>query len=558
MSPRLFAPLLLACTLASAIPVEVNHPVAGFLRRLEEKGLIHPGFWNTLPRSEAEVARALEEAHHQESSLSSWDRRRLARYREEFDPALKRAGTRLRYQDTALVLYGHVDFYTGLTVQDSIPKRLRAGFGTLSPGVEGTYGDNVYFLATASISSERNRNARFNLNYDPQRGLPYNTARVGQAPVSTFDGFRTLIGFGDDRIRFEAGQDWNQWGPGHWQHATLGTHPYFWVQDSLPPGLPGSAVGFNGTDHDVAYGLPAYAAARSGYRYPGEGAPLPQLRFKIAGKNWEYTKIVAQRMGMDKNASAYLVAHRLQLRFGSWSLGGTEMLAVGDRSLDGIAMIPGVPLKIAEHGNGDLDNSALSGDIQWTWSGKGRFYAEFYLDDYSGPPLDFWGNKFAWVVGASLQDPLGLPSEVHLEYARVDPWVYGHHLNNTQMQSYGALLGSSLPPNSHGIFASATFPLPAGFEGAAEWQFRQRDLKSAGSSIFDDYYALFPNVSSTKQFLAQDVETRNQISVSAEWTFHRTIRFKNAVGLLRVDSWKGHPGENLTTPILSSELFLKY
>jgi hypothetical protein len=523
------------------MPVEVSHPVAGFLLRLEEKGIIDPGFWNTLPLREEKVVEALDQARRN-ASLSPWDRRRLERYLNEFDPVRKKKGTRLRYEDSSFTLRGRVEYFTGGYYRDSLPKAEGYAFGSFTPGLEGTYGEKVYFTADATVAAmERNLNERFIPHYDPQRGLPYNTNRDGQAgepqSVSTFDGFRTVLGFGDSRLSLEAGQDWNQWGPGHWQHATLGNHPYFWVSDSLPPSVAGSAAGFNGTESN-------YASARRGYRYPGEGPPLQQLRLRAGNKRWEYVKIVAERTGFSKDSSAYLIAHRIQLRLGAWKLGATEMLAIGNRSLDPIALLPGVPLKILEHSAGDLDNSAIAADLEWTWKGRGRVYGEFLLDDFSGLPLNYWGDKFAWVLGASFQDPFGLSSEVHLEYARVDPWVYGHHLYNTQMQNYGALLGSSLPPNSHAVFASASFPLPLEMEGLAEWRFRQHDWNSPPTN--------------EKEFLARDVETRNELVFSAEWSWARYVHLKAGAGGMWVHNWRGHPGETLVTPSVFGEVHLRY
>ncbi|MCD6023837.1 MAG: putative lipoprotein [Fibrobacteria bacterium] len=553
MSFRFLLPLLLASSAVFSTPVEVSHPVAGFLRRLEEKGLIRPGFWNTLPRSEAEVASALEQARQKESSLTAWDRRRLERYLNEFDPA--RRTTRLRYRDSLFSVRGRIELFLSGSRRDSLPRAEYYASGGLTPGVDATYGEKTYFTASALIGGmERNESDRFVAHYDPQRGLPYNTNRAGQSGtpqgVSTFDGFRTVLGFGDAHVKLEAGQDWNQWGPGQWQHATLGARPWIWASDSLPPSGAGSQIGFNGSDT-------TFMRARRGYRYPGEGPPLPQIRLRIGGDRWEYSKIVARRMGLTKESSAYLVAHRLQFRLGDWKFAGTEMLVVGDRSLDELSLVPGIPLKMLEHSSGDQDNSAMAADVEWTWRGRGRVYGELFLDDFSGPPLNFWGNKFAWVLGASFQDPFGLPSEVHLEYAHVDPWVYGHHLENTSMQSYGALLGSSLPPNSHAVIASASFPLPLGLEGVAEWHFRQRDLKSHGSSIFEDFYLNVPPAD-TKEFLARDVETRNEFLLSGELNWDRYLRFRGGVGALWVDNWRGHAGESLVTPSLFGELYLRY
>jgi hypothetical protein len=546
---------LLLADPSPALPVEASHPVAHFLRRLEEKGLIDPGFWSTLPRDAAEISGALAQAQARAAELHAWDRRKLERYLDEFDPERRRRGTRLHHRDSLFEVFGSAEYFTGGYLRDSVPKSEGYAFGSFTPVVEGTYREYVHFAASGTVSMERNLHKGFAMNYEPKDGMPYNTSWTTPASVRTFDGFRTVMGIGDSRFALEAGNDWNQWGPGRWQHSTLGTRPHFWVSDSLgpstAPGREDSESGYPGTNPG------RYGDYRKGYRYPGEGPAMPQIRLRVLGGRWEYVKIVADRMGLHADSSAALVAHRVQLRIGPLKLGGTEMLAVGTRPLDAVLLLPGVPLKIAEHSGADRDNAAMSVDAEWTFQGHGRVYGEFFLDDYSGPPLDFWGNKFAWVLGGSWQDPIGLPAEISIEYAHVDPWVYGHRYYNTQFQHYGSLVGSSLPPNSRAVFASASFPLPLDVEGSVEWRFRQRDLKSPGSSIFDDYAR--PDLAEeSKRFLDRDVETRNAITFTGEWNWRRHAWLRGGLGGEWVSNWKGNPGVSLATPSVFGEVRLRY
>jgi len=545
---------LLLHTGVQAIPVEASNPVAGFLRRLEEKGIIDPGFLSTLPLQEYEVEKALSSAYKHSDQLGAWDRRQLKTYLDIFDPVRKRHGTKIQYRDSSFTVYGNVSFYTGIFVRDSIPRADTYAFGTLSPGLEASYRNWIDLTTTATVGREQSLHPRHRgENFLPQNGLPFNIERMDGQPVgkvSTFDGFRMMIGFGREDLRLEGGQDWNQWGPGQWQHTTLGQYPYCWVSDSIAAS-PGP--GFEGTQTPGSY--------RRGYRYPGEGPPLPQIRLTFKSDRWEYTKIVAQRTGLWKDSSAMLMAHRLQLRAGDFKFGLTEMLTIGSRNPGLLALLPAVPLKVIEHEGGNRDNTAMSGDVEWIWPGYGRIYGEFFLDDFSAPPLDYWGNKFAWTVGVSLQDPFSLPSEIHVEYSRVDPWVYGHNLPGNQMQSYGALLGSSLPPNSQAVNASVAFPLPFGATGALEWNFRQRDLKSRGSSIFDNYFDDDfnpPPKETIKQFLVRDVETRHTLTAAADWRWNRFLELKCEAGWLHVQNWRGEPGVTLSAPSASSEIWLHY
>lgn len=555
--------LALAATLAAAAsasaspPVEVSHPVGDFLRRLEEKGVIATGFLSTWPRPEAEVAEALAEAAAPERAdrLNAWDRRRLERFRDEFDPDRKRR-SRLHYEDgSPFVLHGTTEYFTGIYLRDSLPRNDVHAFGSFTPAVQAAYGDFTWLTASATVAMERHLHARFTAGYqyEPSMGMPYNVNRDGlegsDKSVVTFDGFRVMLGVGNEHIRLEAGQDWNRWGPGRWQHSTLGPRPHFWIADAPDSGSPGT--GFNGTEHPGAH--------RRGYRYPGEGPPMPQLRLHLGSAHWEYTKVVAARKGLWKDSSASLIAHRLQVRVGAFRFGGTELLAVGTRAPDAILFLPGIPLKFAEHESSDRDNSAMSFDAEWIARGHGRMYGELFVDDFSGSPLSYWGNKLAWVLGGAWHDPLGVPAELQAEYAHVDPWVYGHHLTNTQMQSYGALLGSGLPPNSRSVRTAALFPLPAGVEGRVSWHLQQRDLKSAGSSIFDGRPNLVGVANDTpKAFLEEDVETRHAVEAGLSWRWRRHVQLVAAAGWLAVENFRGEAGESLSTPMVSGEVWLRY
>src|SRR5690606_15216377 len=225
------AALLLSPTLPAAMPVEVTHPVADFLRRLEEKGVVQPGFWSTLPRDEAEVARVLAEAAAADRAatgargalnrfgrwlggadasraprgvpLTAWDRRRLERYRDEFDPARKRR-SRLHYEDgSPFTVHGTAQFYTGVFLRDSLPGPDHHGFGHYGATAQATYSDFAWVTASAYAGSERHLlDRRFTAAYqsNPAMGMTYSINRNGvngsDLSASTFDAGRVMVGVG--------------------------------------------------------------------------------------------------------------------------------------------------------------------------------------------------------------------------------------------------------------------------------------------------------------------------------------------------------------------------
>src|SRR5690606_2312287 len=128
-----------------------------FLRRMEEKGFTEVRFWSTLPRDEAEVARALEQAAGHAREMSAWDRRRLEHFRDLFDPARKRSGTRLRRQDGAFSLHGSAEYFTGGYYRDSLPRPDQYAFGSFTPAIQLAYADWAYLASSGTVVRAKGR-----------------------------------------------------------------------------------------------------------------------------------------------------------------------------------------------------------------------------------------------------------------------------------------------------------------------------------------------------------------------------------------------------------------
>lgn len=534
-----------------ATPVDIANPVYAFLRRLELEGHVSPGHLGSLPIPRSEVTSLLREASARRDALQAWERLRLDSYSEEFGLMESRDGRYLPlgYRDSVFQFTVHGESFNGGYIHDSIPRAQTHGFGFLGASVEGSFREKIQFLSWVGSGQERSLHARQTENYDPTRGMPYNTDRTGKMgfrrTVGTFDAFRTVIGYEEPGLRLEIGSDWNQWGPGIWQHTMLSRQPWFWVQDSLPAS---DSVGFPGS--------PLIGRHRRGFRLPGESAPLTQMRIAFKAGRFNYTKIVAERTGLDKDSLAHVVAHRLEFR--PWpflGFGLQEMAITAGRPMDWTYAIPLIPIKYAEHQLGDRDNIGVGADAEMLWKGW-RLFGELLVDDWSGWDLDFWGDKFAFTVGG---EGAGFPfpaSRLQAEYSRVDPWVFTHRLPDQQMQHFGALLGSGLPTNSHAFRAAWEHALRAHLDLRLEYAFMQRDAASRGSSLFDVHDNLIDGTK--KVFLGGIVETRNAVQLAGTWRWRRFVEFHGALGWISVDNWKSLAGKSLEAPTVAGELTLRY
>jgi Capsule assembly protein Wzi len=557
--------LVLAPAPAEADPIEPQHAVYGLLRRGEALGHVPLGFTALRPRDRSEVLAALQKLADLQGGTDMPNpthtgpgvARMIAeakRYLADLDLQLRGERSRLTYADTSgegeRLLGGlQADFLGSLHYLDSLPRPQAFSTGIFAVQAVGAYGDRLSLVSQAYLGMERSVVARFRENYDPSQGLPYNTDREGKRGiprgVSTFDGFRAVIGYGHGPLRIEAGEDWNTWGPGQFSQTTLGTSPWFWVQDSLPAS---DTVGYKGTVRPGGY--------RRGFREPGEASPLPLLRLRFGTSRFEYVKLVAQRTALHIDSAAWMVAHRLVWRpTAKLSLGGTEMVMVGGRTPNLGYWLPLVPLKYAEHQYGDRDNIALGFDVTYRLPYAVLAYFDLLLDDFSGPPLDFWGNKYAFTAGiyaAALPQSM----EATLEYTQVSPWFFTHLRPGTQMQSYGALLGSALPADSHRLMARLAYPWRPYADFMLEGYAMQRSVGDRPTSIFSVHEDA---VDGTKRyFLGGPIESRQSLGLGTAWRYDRFAEVKLWAGSMWVSSWKGEDGKDLVTPWFHGTLHVTY
>jgi hypothetical protein len=131
----------------------------------------------------------------------------------------------------------------------------------------------------------------------------------------------------------------------------------------------------------------------------------------------------------------YLSAHRLEWRaLDNLSLGVNEMVISGDRTIEMGYLIPVLPLFWMGHYYGDHDNSLISFDFSYDPYRNFSFFGELLFDDetFTESWTKNYMNKWAIAGGFSNANFLTVDGLVfNFEYARVEPYVYGHkyHIN---------------------------------------------------------------------------------------------------------------------------------
>ncbi|MBF0429762.1 MAG: hypothetical protein HQK83_00675 [Fibrobacteria bacterium] len=546
--------------LSYSAPVEPTHPVYDYLQRIAIKFDLPAFYLNTRPLQKQDIQGALKAIESVSVELNQWEREKFHYYRREFFTTSRKEISKLIYQKDERELIGSSSFHLMFFSQDSLPVSQQYGLAHLQLNIEGKLFSQLGFVSSVTFAQERALEAQYAEHYQAWRGLPYNTPEKADSKkdhysLETYDAFRMVLCYQKEQYTLEVGNDWNQWGPGIWQHPSFAQNSWAWVQDSLEvKNAFESEQNFN-PDSTRYY---HHAQARRGYRSPGERAPLVMVR---GTANWEflkYSKFIGQRTGLSYDHSSHITGHRLEVGWKNFSVGVYEMLVFSRENMEWTYALPFVSLFIAEHMTGDRDNVAMGLDMQIILWNKLRLYAELFLDDMVSPLSlfeDYWGNKSAISVGGELIDPFVDNTVLQFEYARVEPWVYSHHVYDNQFQQLGNTMGSLLPPNAHMVNIRWRLDLLPGYFVSAAYRFYQHQHLDKGSSLFDVHELDDPE---TKNFLGQGPETRHDITTRFGYHWSHYIKTSCLTGYQYTDNWRSAEGMSLEGMLLGAEVQLRY
>ncbi len=533
-----------------AAPVAPSHRVYVFLQRMQNKGHLQSVFLQSLPWEREVIINVLKNLPV--DKMSVWESFQIKSYLKEFDADIRQQSSKLVFKQGGRELIGSGSFFTAVHSADSLPERDLYGFGMFGAQVEGQVNNTLRYVSQVSMGQELSLDNTYQENYTAQRGLPYSTPGKAGSQDSvfnsaTFDAYRVVISLYNPRYRLDVAHDWNQWGPGIWQHPSLSQTPYMWVQDSITPPVISTYTGYN-----------YYGSNRHGYFEPGESSPITQFRGVVDWGWLKYTKFFGRKTALSHDTSSYITGQRLESSYGNFSGGVYELLTFTRDQIEWSYALPLASLYIVEHFLGDKDNVAIGADIQWVYPGLGRFYFELFLDDLVSPQAmfkDFGGNKLALVLGTELPDLIFNNSNTQIEYARVEPWVYTHHIPNNQMQHYGSLLGSSLLPNSHMLNFRHTQFLAGGWTTSGAYSMYQHQHIDPGSNILDSFNAL---TDQNKNFLGDKPETRHTLTFTGSYNWERYLSLSTYLGYQFTRNHRSTPGTDISGAMVGGSMKLVY
>ena len=172
--------------------------------------------------------------------------------------------------------------------------------------------------------------------------------------------------------------------------------------------------------------------------------------------------------GVNVLKEKYMAYHRLGFNLSdNFTLGAGEIIIYGDRPMELSYLNPFNFYKSVEHSNRDRDNAMIFFDLE-NRSIKGlKLFATLLIDDinYGKIGTGWFGNQTLWDIGLSSYNLYNIiPIDFHLEYTRVEPFVFTHRLPNNNFTNFGYGLSSVLAPNSELFFSKINYRLSHRFE----------------------------------------------------------------------------------------------
>lgn len=196
----------------------------------------------------------------------------------------------------------------------------------------------------------------------------------------------------------------------------------------------------------------------------GNSAPqFDYLSFRLTYKSFDFSYLHGKLLGeqsiindsiyqpVNSIKDKYFVYHRFGLNItNNLNAGFGEIIIYSDRSYDLAYLNPFNFYKSIEHSNQDRDNSMLFFDIKVRPFWGSTIYSNFFIDDLDFGKLgtDWYGNKFLFNVGADFLLYNNLPIIYSIQYIKIDPYFYTHHIKSNNYTNYNYNLSNDYQPNS--------------------------------------------------------------------------------------------------------------
>jgi hypothetical protein len=428
--------------------VPIDHKVYDFLERMGYNHIIENYNSFEKPKPRREIASCLAEIIKKADKLSALDREILGRYKDEFEFDISGSldkSSRMFSGNEKYELFGNKEkylyylsdsskinlFLSFVGSGEAIYSNNRIAGNSINAGLvqyggvlRGTVLNKMgfYFQATNGFYVG-DRDAAI-LNKDVKQNYKFNEMGKG----SYFDQTTGYVTADFDLLRVKFGRDRLQVGYG-----------------ALSPLIDDNSAPVNYLSFDIKYKFLSFS----------------YFHGKILGNSYYAPDTVFGNVQVIPEK--YVGYHRFGINFSEdFTLGLGEIIIYANRPPDFSYINPFAFYKSIEHANQDRDNSMLFFDFTNNTIKGLKFYSTLLLDDMSFDKIGkgWYGNQTLWNFGVhtSVLDKY-MPVDFSVEYLRIEPYVFTHHVPNNNYTNFGVPLSSNAQPNSELIFSQFNYRL---------------------------------------------------------------------------------------------------
>lgn len=428
--------------------VPVYHPVYGFLKRMEVKGVIERYHDAVLPLSRGEIAGFLVTARQRHDELTETERNMLSDFFVEFEFDIKGSldeyhslvdspestfvGTLAGFfSEKEKFLYAYTDTNVSFFVNGLLTWDARRSTGDALGGKNAAFvqfGGRIRGSVLKSIGYYlQGTNAQFWGSRDVLRRdkIISQAFTLSASDVQNFDFVEGYVQYDGGIVSLQVGRERLLWGNGYGDKMIL--------SDNIRV-------------FDFIRGEAEYKSLKYTFVHAWLLGQRSQVVFTLpSDPTSQYLEPV--------NADKYFAAHRLELSLAPvFDIGFQEMAVYSNRAPDLAYLNPITLIESAQRSRDERDNVLWSFDVQLRLLQHLELHGSVLFDDINFPK---WGtnsvqNKNAFQVGFLAVDPFGVSNtSAAVEYTLVEPYTFSH--NRSRDNNYGTgerILGHHIGPNS--------------------------------------------------------------------------------------------------------------
>ncbi|MFC1888117.1 hypothetical protein ACFLYK_04845 [Candidatus Cloacimonadota bacterium] len=143
-------------------------------------------------------------------------------------------------------------------------------------------------------------------------------------------------------------------------------------------------------------------------------------------------------------ADKFIAVHKIGWTpYKNFELFAGELMVYANRSLDLNYLLPHSFWRVTEHNLSDRDNALIFTGLNYKPKPDLHLYFNFLLDELKKKEFfgDWWGNKYAFQLGASYTFDIKRSGIMSLEFTAIRPWLYTHYIQENRYSHNDISLG---------------------------------------------------------------------------------------------------------------------